>query len=389
MAPKAKQTQMIPVQGTSKPLPKVSPQVQKAAVEEMNEALYAVYEKADAVLLSEAECVIRARHTLGQLVLQVYEDSENTYGSKSIEKLSQALGRNTTILYDAKKFVELYSEEEVDQILQARNTSQQPLTWSHMEALIRLQDEDARADMLELALQESLTAGELVKEIQKKSGGKKSNSTGRPLSKPKNFEGYLDSIMTTSEVVIKKATQVWFDEENDLVTAANALEEVDEATLAKLDDTLTELGEHDNIVGELTKALQDVKETLVAKLEAAEKEKKKAAKKAPAKVVAKVAPKAAPKPAPKKVVKEEPEELEEDELEPEDLVEDEVVGEETVTEDDSDVPPDEVSPDEEDDLDDEEFNEADEEAEKALAAKLKAKGGNVKALPKQPVGKKS
>lgn len=235
-------TKLVPVKGTSK-VDKVTAEEREKALAQMNDNLRAVHEEAEDLLNRETECIIRSRYELGLLVKEVDEDEKNSYGAKAIETLSKALGRNKTILYDALKFVNTYSEEQVNELLAARNNNNIPLSWSHVEALIHTPDDDVRDKMLDSALIECWTGAELAKKISEALGGTRSNSPGRPLSKPKSFDGYLDSIITTSEVLTKKVEQVWLGGDKTLIDAANEIEDVSDKTLAKLQDALDKMAD--------------------------------------------------------------------------------------------------------------------------------------------------
>ena len=211
--------------------------------------------EARTILTSENECVISSRFRLGAIVAEVANDTAKKYGSNAIQKMSQRLGVNTTILYDANKFVELYSEEDLDNILAARSTAGFPLCWSHIQVLIHVDDDKLREKFLIAALKDNLSASDLGKKIKAYFDKKRGNSTGRPMAKPKDLAGYLDSIKETTEFVDKKIKSVWLNEDENIVTVAKSLENVDDSLFDDLEDTTT-------IVANLQKAINNLFDTL-------------------------------------------------------------------------------------------------------------------------------
>lgn len=253
-------------------LPKALTKAQEVAVDvaerdeilqEFTQAERAVYERLEELFNSEVENVIRNRYEIGGIAIDVTaQNGGKKYGAKLIERLAKVLGRNASIIYDAKRFAELYSETELEKLLEVRSRSGLPLMWSHIEALIHLPDGKLRKTMLEATLAENLTPKQLQEKIQKHFGGPRGNSSGRPLTKPKNLEGYLDSIITTSDVVVKKAETVWCGGDKTIKDVAEETETIDEKTFKKIDDALDKLSDTIAAVGDTAKQLTDLREEL-------------------------------------------------------------------------------------------------------------------------------
>lgn len=241
---------------------KISSEEREEAYKTLDPKLHEIYKEAEILLNKESECVIRARYEIGLIVTEVYE----TWGSKTVDKLSTALGRNKNILYKAKAFVEVFSEDDLYKLLEMKNENGLPLNWSHIEALLVNMTDDLREQLLDKTLNENWTSTELAKKITEALNGPRGNSSGRPFTKPKNFDGYLDSIITTADVWTKKAEQVWLGGDKTLQDVASEIEELNDKTLGKLQDALDRINDTVYAAQQTSKELNEVREELVTRL---------------------------------------------------------------------------------------------------------------------------
>jgi len=239
---------------------------------EMSPALKKKFEQADKLLRSADANFLKARYSLGEIVSDVEKDPKSVYGAKAIDKLRTALGVNSNILYKARRFTELYTSDDLTQIMSARGKGGQSINWSHMEVLVTVEDDDMRNELTEKVLKEAWTARDLGKEVKKLFGGSRSNSNGRPMSKPKHFSGYLDSVISVSQGVQKKTNTVWLSEEDNIHDAASTLSEINDDVMGKLQEAMDELAAMVISAETMVKELNDIREELLSRVTKAEQQ---------------------------------------------------------------------------------------------------------------------
>lgn len=259
----------MPKNSVVEPIPVVAP-----AQDEMPPALRKACEKADKLVHGADANFLKARYELGKIVSEVEKNVKNSYGSRAVDKMSNILGVNKNILYKTRRFTELYDQDDLSQIVQARGKNGRSINWTHMEILVTVEDDKVRNDLTEKVLTNGWSGKELGKEVQALFGGSRSNSNGRPMNKPKDFAGYLDSIIAVAEAVKKKTDTVWLAEEDNMFDAALAVLDVNEPLIDKMQETLDELANTVLAVEQVTKELNDIREELLSRAEAAKKQAK-------------------------------------------------------------------------------------------------------------------
>jgi hypothetical protein len=164
-------------------------------------------------LTNESRRSLLAHYHLGRIVREVYDDDEKywvdqRYGQMSMRKLCHALPLSASLLYEALRVAQVFTEEEVDRLAQVQTTSGRLLSWTHLHLLATL-GEDRRDGMLARVVREDLTADQLAAEIRRQVG--KANGRGRKPVPPRNLGGVIDQQAACADRFLERAP-LWADE---------------------------------------------------------------------------------------------------------------------------------------------------------------------------------
>jgi hypothetical protein len=93
-----------------------------------------------------------------------------------------------------------------------------PLTYTHVVELARIEDETRREKILKQAVKEGWTTRKLTKVIQAgpSQQDKPEDHRGRPLAKPRDFDAVLDQQASFIKDFLSRNDQVWSHEEHFL-----------------------------------------------------------------------------------------------------------------------------------------------------------------------------
>jgi hypothetical protein len=165
-------------------------------------------------LTNESRRSLVARHRLGRIVREVYEDdqkdhAEQRYGRKSMKKLCRALPLSASLLYDALRLAQAFSEDKVGRLAHTQTSSGRFLYWAHLQQLAPL-GQPTRDDMLARVVAEDLTADRLAGEVRRLRGGKP-NDRGRKPVPPRNLGGVLDQQAACADRFLERS-KLWSDE---------------------------------------------------------------------------------------------------------------------------------------------------------------------------------
>jgi hypothetical protein len=112
-------------------------------------------------LLAQADLQeAQTRHRIGKVVAAV-RDEKGKYGAGAVEQLAAALHRDASTLYRYALVADLWSERE---ILRVRNCHDEPLSWSHWEALAKVPD--TWKGWLERTLEQAWSSRKLARELE-------------------------------------------------------------------------------------------------------------------------------------------------------------------------------------------------------------------------------
>lgn len=161
------------------------------AIELMNPALRACYSQVSEFMTGVNQNNITARHKTGDAVADVLNsDDPEKYGKKAAATLATALDIPKQELYRCKVFAETYTAGQVGKLVKRKTTAGRRITWSHLDALIRIPKAETRDALLERVFKEDLNTRALHNLIKQKLG-KRGNGKGRPKAAPKTLEGAI------------------------------------------------------------------------------------------------------------------------------------------------------------------------------------------------------
>lgn len=90
------------------------------------------------------------------------EGDPGRYGANAMTLLSAGVGESTANLYRYARVAEVWSMSEFETIAARRTRDGRDLSWSHLVAIAALESEEARAEYLQIVLDESLSARALT-----------------------------------------------------------------------------------------------------------------------------------------------------------------------------------------------------------------------------------
>jgi len=146
-------------------------------------------------------------------------------------------------LRKCRKFAELYSREQYDDLVALRNEhTGYRITFSHVIALCVLPTEEMRRKFAYDAVRMNWDAKELRERIQKKLGVKDARNTGRPHSMPDTLAAQVRQMHTVTQAWIDKRNKVWHGEAGAHRVIANLdkapPEEITPELISLLDETV-------------------------------------------------------------------------------------------------------------------------------------------------------
>ena len=134
--------------------------------------LRGVCERIRSLLASATAADVDSRYRVGRLLLQV-KRAPGSYGVAAVETLARELGRDAATLYRYALVPQRWSAREM-KLLGARLTpSGEPLSWSHLVELARVESEPLRGQLADLALRDGLSVRELARRIDEATEGER------------------------------------------------------------------------------------------------------------------------------------------------------------------------------------------------------------------------
>ncbi len=177
---------------------------------------------------------IVSRYQIAVAIREVYDDvAENNgsvYGAKAVQAIKGALGCDDGLIYQAINVADAFTPEQIEEITGMRLPGGQPLSFSHVVALSRVEDEGRRQKLLKQTVKEGLTAKRL--EIAAKlpaapEQGKPPERRGRPIGKPRTFDAVLDQQASFARDFLNRNDQVWSHTDHSLSAKALMLNTTD------------------------------------------------------------------------------------------------------------------------------------------------------------------
>ena len=139
-------------------------------------------------LRKEVNHTLRSRYELGLHVHELYEDEKKNkgklYGKNAIGRICKLLSWDDGIIRLALRFVQRYTPDDLERICTIVMPDGEPLTWSHVRALIPIDDNARRKELLERTVAEGWNCTELAQEIKSLADGSTHDGRGRPPREP-------------------------------------------------------------------------------------------------------------------------------------------------------------------------------------------------------------
>jgi hypothetical protein len=198
-------------------------------------------------LREEVDHTLRSRYELGLQVQELYEDERTDggklYGKNAIGRICKLLRWDDGVIRSALRFVQTFTPDDLERLCALVLPKGEPLTWSHVRALLTMNDATQRQQLLERTAAEGWTCTELAHEIRSLADGRGRDGRGRPPRVPKDFDGALAQQRQSAEGWDRLFTRVWVKTDHSLVTQAAKLaqEEVTEERLRQARELAAQL----------------------------------------------------------------------------------------------------------------------------------------------------
>lgn len=175
---------------------------------EANEDFIEMYNKIRDKFIAEELTIFESRYEIGRMIDEM-KKNEIDYGSKCVERMQTLIGFDRSIIYMSWLFYEKYSENEMKELVSLRNKNGEPLTWTHITYLIRVQDKDVREQLQQTCLDNNWSPADLTSYIQMRKGGAKQSNGGKPMARPKSINGFIEQQQTALDQLLRRKDKVW------------------------------------------------------------------------------------------------------------------------------------------------------------------------------------
>ena len=202
--------------------------------ESIEEKRASIYQNANPALRKQLDKIqewfdVDARHSIKvrwELALQIkaiYDDVTehrgNRYGVHAIDQIRAFFGWDGGVIYSALRIAKQFTQEEIDDLCGKKMPNGQPLSYSHLNSLMGIQDRDKRKELIDKAVEENWTSNDLARAVvQGKEPARlnKEDRRGRPIGKPRNFDLVLAQMEAFADDFLGRAKEVWTTEQHSL-----------------------------------------------------------------------------------------------------------------------------------------------------------------------------
>jgi len=218
-------------------------------------------------LRKEVNHTLHSRYELGLKVREIYDDEQKNggklYGKNAIGRICKILRWDDGVIRASLKFVQTYTPEDLERLCRLVLPTGEPLTWSHVRALLPMDDATKRQEFLDRTVSAGWTCNELAHEIKKLADGPTNDKRGRPPRLPRNFDDAVSQQQQSAEQWERRYSKVWSHDDRSLTTQAAKLppEEVTEERLRQARELAIQLRQvADQAVKQAEKAEEVVRE---------------------------------------------------------------------------------------------------------------------------------
>lgn len=160
----------------------------------------------------------RAGRILEDLGSALEREGGESAGSRAINLLARALGFNPRTLYQCRRVVQQYSEDEYAELI-----ARQPISWSHVMNLLAVDDRDLRKRLVAESVEQGWSADDLASEVGrqliKEDREIRPRGPGRSPAVPKNVLQGIDRLIRQSVAYVNSMERAWFCDQFDLAAA--------------------------------------------------------------------------------------------------------------------------------------------------------------------------
>ena len=200
---------------------------QKEILEAMEPKLKEKFDQIRDLIETEFHTVLKNRYELGEHFQALYLDETNNgakvYGKHAVDNICRLLGIDKSIVRSCMKFVALYSRDDLEMLCTRKLPRGEHVSWSHLRALVQVQDTPRREELLEKTFEQGWTCIELSDAIR--NDHDHDNNSGRPLKVPGSFDAMIAQQKQVVEQFERRNQKVWSSEKHSLIKKAEELPE--------------------------------------------------------------------------------------------------------------------------------------------------------------------
>jgi hypothetical protein len=155
------------------------------------------------------------------------------------------------------------TEEERDKLLSLRmKNSGKPLTWAHMEQLLKFYPADGKSteaydNMLKRTLEEDLAPADIdqhLKSSRRVNGEQEARGGGRPVSVPPTLHGRLSKAIKQTDALMRAFEEIYDNDEYNFIQSVKDMDQ--EAVAQSSNELVTTIGKLRDNMEELVQAMQ-------------------------------------------------------------------------------------------------------------------------------------
>jgi hypothetical protein len=164
-----------------------------------------------------------SRYQVAVALREIYDDvtgnGGSVYGARAVEAIQQAFGWDDGVIYQALHVADAFTPEQIEEMTRMRLPGGRPLSYGHVVSLAAVEDEGHREKLLKRAVREGWTARRLANAAAPPAGprlAKQEDRRGRPVARPRDFDGVLDQQAHFAEDFLNRNDQVWSHPDHSL-----------------------------------------------------------------------------------------------------------------------------------------------------------------------------
>jgi len=140
------------------------------------------------------------------------KENKEFYGKNVLKRLAIALGyENESVLNTAALVYDRWpTKAAFREVLKLKSESNDSLSWTHLAHLAQLRDDKMFSKLAKIALEEGMTARQLLQAIQKQSNSSRKRDGGPKHKLPAGPFAAMTHINTLFESIVKKFDNSWF-----------------------------------------------------------------------------------------------------------------------------------------------------------------------------------